>query len=112
MKSALKLFLIFILVFSLAGCATVQSYQTSCENRYSYFPDMVTCLNNSVNWDYRYRFGRNSSLGQAYMKYANKLADCVRHNQISNAQAYYLLNQAYLLLNSKECFHHYIYTVN
>ncbi len=99
MKNLRKLLLLLLPLAALAGCASVADRQMTCEEKYSYFPDMVTCLKEDLDDNFTYHYGRKRQLTQIYLAYADRLAEEVKNNQISEATARQYLAELYFRLN-------------
>jgi len=88
------------LIIILTSCATIQSYQTKCEENNSNFNSMVACLKQNLSNDKRYNSSRDSDLAHLYVAYAEKLASDIQSGKITEQEARYMLAREYVNLKS------------
>ncbi|WP_254844654.1 hypothetical protein [Yersinia enterocolitica] len=91
--------IILILPILLAGCAKVSDYQTKCEQQYSKFSDMASCLDNSVKADSRMSGAATPKL---YVLTAKMLGEGVDQGKISDSQARLELQSLYVNMQRQE----------
>jgi hypothetical protein len=89
----------------LAGCATgpsVVQYQIECERLHPTFPDMVTCLKESVTKDPRFGSHRSTDLVRLYLAYSDAIAKRVKEGSINETEARLALAELYSRLHNTE----------
>ena len=80
---------------------TVGNYQATCEEQYSNFPEVISCLKQKVRSDWRYQNSSDSDLVRLYIAYADKLVDEVNKKTISEVDAKFYLAQFYAKLKNE-----------
>ncbi|WP_245759456.1 hypothetical protein [Yersinia ruckeri] len=91
--------IILILPFLLAGCAKVSDYQAKCEQQYSRFSEMASCLDTSVKTDSRMASAATPKL---YVLTAKMLGEGVDKGNISDSQARLELQTLYVNMQRQE----------
>ena len=98
----MKKFYYVILCLILAGCATAGQYQAECEKIYPQFGDMVSCLKERVNADWRSNRPGDQPFVHRYLLEADKLAAMVQNKQISEIDARIRLSDLYMQLRNTQ----------
>ncbi|HGF8972907.1 TPA: hypothetical protein ACJCXU_004451 [Yersinia enterocolitica] len=91
--------IIIVLPLILAGCAKVSDYQVKCEQQYSKFSEMATCLDNSVKTDSRLASAATPKL---YVLTAKMLGEGVDQGKITDSQARLELQNLYVNMQRQE----------
>lgn len=91
--------LIFVLLVTgyVSGCASVGSYQADCEKQYSAFPDVVSCLKNSLAKDWRPGTTKDARI-RLYLLKADQLSQKVQKGELSDLDARVALQELYVNL--------------
>lgn len=93
-----KVILICLLTI-IAGCATVATYQQSCEELHSDFSSQMACTKAEVRGDWRSR-GKSADLVNLYLNAADVLVPQVEAGEKTAAQARLELSQLYVELKN------------
>lgn len=100
------LFVIGIIVPSIASAASIADYQSVCEKQFDKFTEMASCLSKKAKSD---DLAYSSQQAKIYIATANSLAGKVRRGEMHDEDAalalqekYAALNNDYLASNSKK----------
>ena len=91
-------YMLFLVATFLAGCASVNSLQSSCESTTKAFSDMVSCLDGKIAQDGR--LSRHPGV-KLYMLKANQLSQQVQAGNISELDAKVELQALFVQLDTQ-----------